>query len=279
MSITRGPVWLFVPGDRPERFDRASDSGADQVICDLEDAVADPAKVQARSHVVAWLTRDRSAWVRVNAPGSRWHQDDLIALTGCPGLVGVIVPKVESDADLERALAYLAVPVAPLVESARGVENLRSILAVERVERLLLGAIDLAVDVDCAEESDVMTHVRSRMVLASRAAGKQAPVDGVTRALRDQPATLADAARARREGFSGKLAIHPAQVVPIRAVFTPSADDVTWAATVLASVEVSEHGALAAAGDLVDAPVIERARRILAAVQTPNSPDREGHQA
>ncbi|SEE72483.1 HpcH/HpaI aldolase/citrate lyase family protein [Jiangella alba] len=264
MSAGRGPAWLFVPGDRPDRFAKAVASGADQVICDLEDAVLPAAKEPARDHVVGWLSTGGSAWVRVNPAGSSWHRDDVLGLAHCAGLQGVVVPKVESATDLEAVREVLTVPVAPLIESAAGVERVSAIVTADRVERLLLGTVDLAADLGCDEESDVVTHARCRLLLASRAAGRAAPVDGVTRALRDPGAVFADARRARREGFAGKLAIHPLQVEPIRSAFAPTPDEVAWAQGVIASAGGAAHGAVATSGLMVDAPVVERARRILA---------------
>jgi citrate lyase subunit beta/citryl-CoA lyase len=263
MRATRGPAWLFVPGDRPDRFGKAVATGADQVIYDLEDAVAPAAKKLAQEHVADRLAAGGSGWVRVNSAATAWHRDDLLALGGCAGLRGVVVPKVESAADLDLVVELLPVPVAALVESAVGVERLPEILAVDGLERLVLGTVDLAVDLGCDEDSNVVNQVRCQMVLASRAAGRSAPVDGVTTSLRDHTVTQADARRARREGFAGKLAIHPAQVPAIRAAFAPSQGELAWAREVLAAVDGSVHGAVAAAGGLVDAPVVERARRLL----------------
>ncbi|MEV3985388.1 CoA ester lyase [Nonomuraea sp. NPDC049758] len=260
MSTVRGPAWLFVPGDRPERFAKAA-SAADQIICDLEDAVAPTAKSAARDHVAGWLAAGGSAWVRVNPAGSPWHADDLRALVGCAGLRGVVVPKAESAADLQRVCDLLPVPSAALVESAAGVGRVAEMLAVERVERLMLGTVDLALDLGCEQESDVVRQVRSRLALESRAAGKPAPVDGVTMALRDYDATFADAGRARREGYAGKLAVHPVQAGAIRAAFAPSPEEVSWAREVIAA---AGQGAVAVGGVMVDAPVVERARRIVA---------------
>lgn len=264
MSADRGPAWLFVPGDRPDRFAKAAASATDQVICDLEDAVLPAAKEAARDHVVGWLSAGGSAWVRVNPAGSSWHRDDVLGLARCAGLQGVVVPKVESAMDLEAVREVLTVPVAPLIESAAGVERVAEIVTADRVERLLLGTVDLAVDLGCDEESDVVTHAGCRLLLASRAAGRAAPVDGVTRALRDPGAAFADARRARREGFAGKLAIHPMQVEPIRSAFAPTPEEVAWAHGVVASAGGAAHGAVATSGLMVDAPVVERARRILA---------------
>lgn len=263
MSTTRGPAWLFVPGDRPERFAKAVATGTDQVICDLEDAVAPDDKQSARGHVADWLAGGGSAWVRINGAGTEWHRDDVAALAGCDGLRGVVMPKVESGADLALVRERLAVPVAALVESALAIERLSEVLAIDGVERLVLGTVDLALDLGCAEDSEVVAQARCRLVTASRAAGRPAPVDGVTRTLRDPEIVGADARRSRRDGFAGKLAVHPAQVDPIRAAFVPSTEELTWAHNVVAAAGRDGRGAHAVSGGMVDAPVLARAQRIL----------------
>jgi citrate lyase subunit beta/citryl-CoA lyase len=192
-----------------------------------------------------------------------WHHADVAALVGCRGLRGVVVPKVESAADVALVRELLAVPVAALIETARGAERVAEVVALDGVERLLLGTVDLATDLACDEDSEVVAQIRCRLVTASRAAGRPAPVDGVTRTLRDTELVLAEARRSRRDGFAGKLAVHPAQVGPIQEAFLPSWDEVAWARQVVESAADDAHGALATAGDLVDAPVLARAQRIL----------------
>ena len=176
-------AWLFVPGDRPERFAKAAASGADAVICDLEDAVAPANKPSARSAVAGWL-REHRAYVRVNAAGTPWHERDVATLAGLPGLIGVMLPKAETPAEI-RALG--GVPVVPLVETAAGVENVAALATAPGVQRLAFGSIDFALDCGMDELDETLLYARSRLVLASRAARIEPPLDGVTAKL-DDPA-------------------------------------------------------------------------------------------
>jgi citrate lyase subunit beta / citryl-CoA lyase len=259
-----GPVWLFVPGDRPERFAKAVASGADHVVCDLEDGVAPSAKDEARTRVASWLDEDGGAWVRVNGRGSPWHADDLAAVARARGLHGLIVPKVESSDDVAAvAAAVPGRPILAIIESAVGVAAVDVIAEVPAVERLVHGSVDLSLDLDASPDSETMAYTRARIVVASTAAGKAGPVAGVSTAIRDPSAVEADARRDRGEGFAGKLAIHPSQIDPIRRAFEPSADDLGWARAVLETSASAEHGAVQVAGQMVDAPVVARARRIL----------------
>ncbi|MGC4109901.1 MAG: CoA ester lyase [Nocardioides sp.] len=264
-EIERGPVWLFVPGTRPDRFEKALATGADQVVVDLEDAVAPAVKGEARAEVVRWLSSgDAVAWVRVNAPATPRQAEDLAALRACSGLRGVVVPKVERPGDVQRVRDALGpeTAIVALVETAAGIEALPQVVGAPGLERLALGSVDLALDLDCGPDSPVLRVAEARLVLASRAAGLEAPLAGVSTGLRDAEAVRADAVAARRDGFGGKLALHPLHVAVIRDAFSPTAADVEWARTVLAADDGT--GVATVRGELVDAPVTMRARRILA---------------
>lgn len=258
-------TWLFVPGSRPDRFAKAAASDADEVICDLEDAVAPDEKEQARADVVAWLRGGGSGWVRLNAVGTRWHDDDVSALAGCAGLRGLVVPKAESPTALAALAAELPGPngLVALVESAIGVLRAVDLASCPGVERLAFGSIDFALDVDATEDDDSLLLARSTLVLASRAAGRASPLDGVTTALDDPQALAADARRSRRLGFGGKLCLSPRQVPVVAAQFRPSAHEVEWAQRVVAASD-GGAGVVATGGEMVDRPVLERARRVLA---------------
>lgn len=270
-TIARSASWLFVPGSRPERFDKAARAGADQVIVDLEDAVAPARKAAARDEVARWLSRGGAAWVRVNACRTPWHERDLSVLAGCAGLRGVMVPKAEDPAALGRIARELrpGTPIIALVETAVGVRDAAAVAACPAVSGLAFGSIDLALDIDAAETDEALLFARSAAVIAARAASLPAPIDGVTVETTDTALIRRDAARARSLGFGGKLCIHPAQVEPVNAAFSPDPADVEWARRVLAAA--SEHGAGEAVeaafdldGRMIDRPVIERARRIVA---------------
>ncbi|MFK8843932.1 HpcH/HpaI aldolase/citrate lyase family protein [Streptomyces sp. Ac-502] len=252
---------LFVPGDRPERFDKAVASGADVVIVDLEDAVAPADKERARAHVAAWLAAGNSAMVRINAPGTPWCDDDgAMAACGVP----VMVPKAEDPevlADFARRTGGKC-PVVPLVETAAGIERAVEVCAAPGVVRVALGNVDLAGQLGVAhDDHEALAYSRSRLVSASAATGLCAPVDGVTTSVKDVDVIAADVAHARRFGFAGKLCVHPAQIAVVAEGFAPTAQEREWARSVVAagdSVTVVD-------GHMVDKPVLERARRILAA--------------
>jgi citrate lyase subunit beta / citryl-CoA lyase len=258
--------WLFVPGSRPDRFERARSAGADATIVDLEDAVAPAAKPAARDNVVRWLRGGASAWVRINAAGTPWHDCDLRELAGCESLLGVVVPKSESVEALEHASATLAGrPLIALVESAVGIRDIDLLAASGAATRIAFGSVDYALDIDAQSSDEVLLYARSAIVTASRAAGIAAPIDGVTVETQDAAVISADAARARSLGFGGKLCIHPAQVEPVQQAFTPTGAELTWAGAVLATwAESGEPAAFQLNGEMIDRPVIERARRLIA---------------
>jgi citrate lyase subunit beta / citryl-CoA lyase len=226
---------LFVPGSRPERFDKALAAGADAVILDLEDAVAPADKPAARQAVRAWLRPQHRVVVRINAEGTPWFADDL-ALAALPGVAALMLPKAERPQTVAALVAAGAAAVLPLVESAAGFGALDAVAAAPGVQRLVFGAIDLQVDLGMRDAlEDELLYFRSRLVLASRLAGIGAPVDGVSTAIDDAAALQADVARARRLGFGGKLCIHPRQVAGVHAAFAPSAQELAWAQRVLAA--------------------------------------------
>ncbi|MGO0575517.1 HpcH/HpaI aldolase/citrate lyase family protein [Ornithinimicrobium panacihumi] len=255
--------FLFVPGDRPERFDKAAAAGADAVIIDLEDAVGSEHKSSAREAAATWLQDGGSACVRINAADSTEHDADVAALGGLTSLVAVVLPKASGPAVASAVAQRTGAPVLALVESAAGMLRAAEIAAADGVVRLAFGHLDYAVDLGSDNGRTAMLHGRSTLVLASRAAGIPGPVDGVTVAL-DDPAVLDDdLAHARDLGMTGKLIIHPRQVDATHASYRPSEEEVVWAQKVLAAVDGGPGGAVRVDGDMVDAPVIARAQDIL----------------
>lgn len=255
--------WLFVPGNRPDRFERAASSGADMVILDLEDAVPAGHKPAAREAVRTWLRKSGQACVRINAGGSRWFEDDVATLVGLPGLRAVMVPKAEDRdvfTDLQQAFGPNVVLV-PLVETAVGMSRVNGLATAAGVTRLAFGSIDFALDIGASEDSLSLLFARSSLVLGSRLAGLPAPLDGVTTQLRDVGAVRRDAEHALKLGFGGKLCIHPDQVQTVNAGFRPSEEQLRWARTVLE--QVADRGASQVDGHMVDTPVLSRARRLL----------------
>lgn len=247
---------LFVPANRPERFEKAAASGADAIILDLEDAVAADAKVEARAALRADFTQ-LPVLVRINAAGTPWHEDDLAAASKL-SIAGIILPKAETGKGLDTVAAG-GIPVAALIESARGIADARQVAAVPGVDRLIFGSIDFCADLGCAHTRDALLMARSELVLASRLAGLDAPVDGVTTSIDNADLVTSDARHGLEIGFGGKLAIHPRQIEAILNGFRPEAPEIEWARKVLASGD----GAAAVDGAMVDEPVRIRARAIL----------------
>ena len=258
---------LFVPASRPERFDKALGSGADAVIVDLEDAVAPADKDAARAALAAWLDPAHPVLVRINAADTPWFAADL-ELLARPGVSAVVLPKAEHPDDVvvaSRAGGGLA--VLPLIESALGFEQRRALARADRVERLIFGHIDFQADLNMRATEEELLPFRTALVLASRLAGIAAPIDGVCTAIDDAELLQADALRARRLGFGGKLCIHPRQVAVVNRCFAPSAEEVAWAQRVIAADTASGGAAVAVDGKMVDRPVVLRAQAILVEAQ------------
>ncbi|HEY2043369.1 MAG TPA: CoA ester lyase [Jatrophihabitans sp.] len=261
--------WLFAPADRPELFLKAVRSGADAIICDLEDAVPPGGKATARRNVADWLSSGGRAWVRVNAADTAWHDADLAALRGSAGLRGVVLPKAARPEEVEQVSRALGeIPVIPLLETAVGIHRANDIATCTKVARLGFGSIDFANDISCAGDDDALLLARSTIVLASRVAGLPAPIDGVTTALGDRSRVLAETVRAARLGFGAKLCIHPDQIATVCEGFRPSADELAWAARVVAA-DRGTGSAQKVDREMVDQPVLLRAQGIIRRAELP----------
>jgi citrate lyase subunit beta/citryl-CoA lyase len=263
-------TYLFVPGNRPDRFGKALASGADAVVLDLEDAVAADAKEAARDAVRTWAAdatpAERArAVVRTNDLGSPHAAADLAA-TAEVGLAAIMLPKTESADDV--ATVRSAAPdmiVLALVESARGIAAAEEIAAAPGVVRLVFGTLDYALDLDLEldDAPDGLAYAAGRLAVASRCAGIATPVGGVTPQLDDEPRLLADLAWSRRHGFGAKLCIHPAQVAAIHAALAPTTQAIERARRVL-EADAGSPGAAQLDGRMIDRPVVLAARRTLA---------------
>lgn len=271
--------YLFVPGNRPERFAKALASGADRVVLDLEDAVAATAKAAARDAIAQWAAQVSASpadaalphrvVVRINEAGSPHVSEDLRLLRET-GLPGVMLPKAERIEVLAELRAQLpGARLLPLIESARGLLHSERIAAAAGVERLVFGTLDFALDLDLdiADDNAPLADAAARLVLASRAADILAPVAGVTPQLDDETRLRGDLAWARRRGFGAKLCIHPRQVAPVHAALAPDPQALDWARRVL-QAEAASPGAAQLDGRMIDRPVVLQARRTL---------DRAGH--
>ena len=262
-------TYLFVPGNRPERFAKALASGADAIVLDLEDAVAPAAKGEARDAIAQWSRQAAEAdrariVVRINDAQSSAFAIDLQLLREAH-LSNVMVPKAESAAQVQAVRA--AVPqacVLALIESACGIANVQQVAIADGVTRLVFGTLDYALDLDLdiADSSEALVPAASALAIASRVAGLAAAVAGVTPQLDDERRLLADLAWSRRHGFAAKLCIHPRQVAPIHAALAPSAQALDWARRVLAA-EAASPGAARLDGRMIDRPVVLQAQRTL----------------
>jgi citrate lyase subunit beta/citryl-CoA lyase len=250
--------YLFVPGNRPERFAKAYASGADVVIVDLEDAVPASEKAAARANVAAWVSPEHPVLIRVNSAGTEWFRQDVAACAR-PGVAGVVLPKAERVEDIQA----IGTPVLPIIESARGFWNVAALAQAPRVERLMFGSIDFQVDLGIQGEGEELLYFRSQLVLVSRIAGLPAPVDGITTVFDSPDAVRADTRRARRLGFGGKLCIHPKQVAIVNECFGPLPEEVAWAKRVIEAAAHAGGAAIAVDGEMIDRPVLARAEAIL----------------
>ena len=252
--------YLFVPGNRPDRFAKAVASGADAVIIDLEDAVPPNEKDAARAHAAAWLAVSGPVVLRINPIGTSWFEADL-ALCRHASVAALMLPKTERVEELERIRSN--VPLIPLVETAVGLDNARSIAAAPRVLRLAFGSIDFQLDLGLRSSYEELAVFQAGLVLASRLAGIAPPIDGPSGSIEDLSALEAEAARGRRLGFGAKLCIHPRQIASVKAGFTPSDREFAWAERVVAAAKASQGAAVALDGKMIDRPVILRAQALL----------------
>ncbi|MFP5326738.1 MAG: HpcH/HpaI aldolase/citrate lyase family protein [Acidimicrobiia bacterium] len=271
---TAARSYLYVPGDRPERFEKAGRSGADAVILDLEDAVAPAAKDEARAAVVAWLRAapppPQQWWVRINA-GER-GDDDVAALEGCR-VQGVFVPKATPER--LAALASSGLALCALVETAEAVVRAVELARSEAVVALAMGEVDLVAELGIEQRGtdDPLWPIRSQVVVACAAVGLQPPIGPVSVDFSDMEALRRSTQALRGAGFFSRQAIHPAQVPVINEVMTPSEDDMARAARVLELFERAAGGVCVDDdGRMVDEAVIRSARRTVARGRLRQSP-------
>ncbi len=261
--------YLFVPAERPDRYQKALDSGADAVIIDLDDSIAFANKHTARDMLCRWLStaecEDQSVFVRVNAVNTEWHADDVEAIRPFNQLAGVMLPKAEDAQSLNQLGAKLSqdMVLLPLVETAKGIEHAAQIAACSRVHSLAIGLLDLKVDIGIDNDREGLVYARSRLVFASCAAGIAAPVDGVTTAFNDPTQLESDINYGKAFGYWGKHCIHPSQVAAVNAAYLPDDEAIEWARGVLDAVANSRHGAIQFRDQMVDRPVVLKARQIL----------------
>ena len=266
--------WLFVPADSEKKIARAIDSEADAIIFDLEDSVAPARKAEAREVLKGLPARSDGPqwWVRINPIGSEFHKDDL-ELIGKADIAGFVLPKAESGADVTR-LAHRTgnIPIHAIVtETAASLFGMLSYRDPKSpLAAMSWGAEDLSAALGAASKYDASGELsftyklaRSLCLAGAVAAGVQ-PVDGVFADFRDEEGLKREVEAARREGFTGKLVIHPAQVAVINAAFTPSAGEVEHARAIVEAFDAQpDAGVLSVGGRMVDRPHLVQARRVL----------------
>lgn len=268
---------LFVPGNDGRRLEKALAAGADAVVADLEDAVPTAEKENARKLVAHHLTRARTESllaVRVNGAGTPFWDDDLGVVAGLP-LDSLVLPKATPDAVAQ--LPEEGPPVVAIVESARGLKQAYETAAAPRVAALGLGAVDLGLELGLEPRPDgqEVLFARSQLVLDSAAAGIRAPFDLVHLDTRDLDGLERECRLARSLGLRGKLCIHPAQIEVVHRVFALREEEIERARRVVEAYErgaAEGRGAVALDGEMVDLPVVERARQVLAQAER-SAPD------
>jgi len=278
---------LFVPGNRPDRIEKAFNTEADVIIIDLEDAVPLSEKESSRSNVREKVIQfaNRIILVRVNALGSPFIKGDLDE-TIVEGVNGIILPKVEKADDIHdinkllleveknRTLPDGSIRIFPLIESAAAVQHVYNIVSTktkpQRIYTVAFGAADYTLDmgIEMTMEGNELFYARSRIAIACRAAGIAPPVDTPFMIdLKNTDALISDARRAKELGFQGKLVIHPNQVEPCNRIFSPLPEEIKMAKKIVKAFEESEAAGVAAIqleGKFIDYPVVKRSKNILA---------------
>jgi citrate lyase subunit beta/citryl-CoA lyase len=274
-TIAMLPIsYLFVPGNRPERFAKAVEAAADAIILDLEDAVHPESKAAARGAVWAWQESTQSVacqrFIRLNSVGSASFRQDLTWLRDMrypERCTGVFLPKAEAPQALARVVEQLLawhpqLHIVAIIETAKGLQQVEAIAAIPGLARLAFGSLDFSLDINCGQVPEAFVYARNRIVLASRTADLPAPIDGVTPAINDLAVVARDALYARSLGFGAKLCIHPAQLATVQRAFLPDAHQLAWADRVMSAVAGGSH-AVQVDGEMVDLPLIEQAQRLL----------------
>lgn len=268
---------LFVPGNRPDRYQKALATSSDRVCIDLEDGVAVPDKAYARTEALRFIGAanvDLSRIIlRINDTESDLGREDLSAIACAAGSLETIsLPKVQTPRTVDEALKICpnVRNVIALVETTRGLSNVLAIAEHSRVTAIAFGSADYSFEVGCAMSWDALLYARSRVVQAA-VQGGAVPLDGAWLDLNDMAGLQEDSRRLSELGFCGRIALHPNQVDTILQAFSPDAESLAQANRIVAAVEAGQHGAFTLDGRIVDEPIIRRARRILAMAHHPAS--------
>lgn len=276
--MSQSPITaLYVPGNRPALFEKAIKSGAESIIIDLEDAVPQTAKAEARLIVAEWMTTrattagDPSIQLRINGPASDGNTADrtadLAALAridkGAPSREFQIrLPKVEGPQDVDALGDIIEThPVAALIETASGVENADAIARHPNVVQIGLGEADLASDLG-TQAPEAMDYARIRILYASRAAHLPAPMLSAYTKIADLAGLKEDTERGKRLGWWGRTAVHPSQLPVIRQAFAPTPTELSWATAVVSATKTGGVSTLPS-GEMIDRAMLGLAQKIL----------------
>lgn len=254
--------FLFVPGDRPERFPKAVASGADVLVIDLEDAVGPDNKAKARDCVADWLAQGNTAMVRVNAMDTPWYEDDMAVVAAYPQ-ASVMLPKADAYSATHTLGLLPRCRLVALLETIDGYMNLASLAKVSGLQRIAFGSVDFSTESGISDTGHALAAVRTQIVLASRHAGLPAPIDGVSLELQDEDLMRMAAQESKSLGFGGKLCIHPRQVAAVNEAWRPGEVEIGWARRVVDAFRKSRGNATSVDGQMIDKPVYERAAQIL----------------
>jgi citrate lyase subunit beta/citryl-CoA lyase/(S)-citramalyl-CoA lyase len=261
---------LFVPGSRPDRFDKAAKAGADLVCIDLEDAVAPGGKGEARDATIAFLqetgtTRQEVIGLRVNAADTEWFEEDLAALREARGADFVMLPKPMGLEEISRVHdAFGRERIIVVMETARAIGMAEAIADHPGVCGAIYGAVDLAGEIGCDLSWEAHLYGRSRCAAAFGAAQKRL-FDVPYLDVKDPEGLRAETLRAKALGIHARAAIHPAQLAPIHEALAPTDGELERARRVLAAFEEADGGVALLDGKMIELPVIKAARRIVAA--------------
>lgn len=276
--------WLFVPATRPERFDKAANSGADAVIIDLEDAVESADKPQAREHIAEYVAQydkrktDRAEvalksgttelWLRLN--NDAHLTEDLVlcqSLAEHEVISGIVLPKVTKASQVELVFESLKLPVVAQIESAQGISQLETIAQSEGLMALSYGRLDISNELDLTAgsqaEQDFFTHLRIQIRLVSQAHNLTAPIESIYADFKNETAMKATAGYVSDLGFSGMLCIHPRQVNIANQAFKASDSQLAFATKVIEHYQKTGDSTFAIEGVMVDLPVILQCQRLL----------------
>lgn len=274
--------WLFVPGNNARMLRKILELDADVFIIDLEDSISIEEKHKARTTSVNASSSllGKNYYFRVNTLNSEWFIDDVKAAAGTKAK-GIILPKAETRGDIDKVVRILddveaeyslpsdSLELVPLIESALGVYNAFDIATTsKRIKRLVFGSVDFTLDINAklTKEGTELLYARSHLVVASRAAGIESPIDAIFTGIHDGEGLQNDAGRARQLGFQGKLVIHPNQIEIVNRTYSPSKEEVSEAKAIVTAYEKALSNGIASIqmdGKMIDLPVFEQAKKIM----------------